>query len=142
MTIERDSAGARGMLAPELLLASQYFDRVRRQVTPEPERRLMIAVLEDGVQTYLKHVGATERRRRQLFDEADEWVESRETAWLYSFENVCAVLDLDAEYLRRGLHAWRAQARRTLRHGAVPEERPRSNHTGDRHRASGGSARS
>ena len=95
---------------PDTLLASQYFDRVRRRAARDGERRLMVAVLEDAVLTYLKNVGATDPARRDLFRETEEWIEDRDASWLYSFENVCAVLDLEADYLRRGLRVWKRRA--------------------------------
>ena len=71
----------------------------------------MVAVLEDAVTTYLKHAGATDPQRAELFIEAEAWVESDDAVSFYSFENICAVLDLAPEYLRRGLRAWKLRAR-------------------------------
>ncbi len=96
-----------GLFQPDTLLPSQFFDRVRRRSQHEGERRLMIAVLEDAVDVYRKQAGARESRGRQLFQEAEEWIEDRDRTWLFSFENICDVLDIDGDYLRKGLHAWR-----------------------------------
>jgi hypothetical protein len=102
-----------GLFQPDTLLPSQFFDRVRRRSEHDGERRLMIAVLEDAVDVYRKQAGAKDARGQQLFQEAEEWIEDRDRAWLFSFQNICDVLDLDAEYLRRGLHLWKQRA-----HGA------------------------
>jgi hypothetical protein len=88
---------------PDTLLASQYFDRIRRRSEHHGEKMLMIAVLEDAVNTYLKYAGSPDHRHRELFAEAKDWVESDDQSWFYSFRNVCDVLGLDATYLRRGL---------------------------------------
>ena len=104
---------------PDTLLASQYFDRVRRRVV-DGERRLMAAVLEDGVTAYMKHAGATDSQRAELFADAEAWIESDDGVSFYSFENICAVLDLNAEYLRRGLRAWKRRATGT----EAPEHAP------------------
>ena len=101
---------AGGVLEPDTLLASQYFDRVRRRAGVGGERRLMVAVLEDAVTTYMKHAGATDPQRAELFADAEAWIESDDAVSFYSFENMCAVLDLDPEYLRRGLRAWKRRA--------------------------------
>ena len=98
------------MFEPDTLLASQYFDRVRRRAGIDGERRLMVAVLEDGVTAYMKHAGATDPQRAELFTEAEAWTESDDAVSFYSFQNVCAVLDLDPDYLRRGLRAWKRRA--------------------------------
>jgi len=92
---------------PDTLLPSQFFDRVRRRTEHDGERRLMIAVLEDAVDVYRKQVGARDPRGEQLFQEAEVWIEDPDRTWLFSFQNICDVLDIDPDYLRRGLHAWK-----------------------------------
>ena len=99
-----------GLFQPDTLLPSQYFDRFRRRSQLDGERRLMLAVLEDAVEMYRKHVGAGDGRNGQLFRDAEEWIDDDDRAWIFSFLNLCDVLDLDGEYLRRGLHALKARA--------------------------------
>jgi hypothetical protein len=107
-----------GGLEPDTLLPSQYFDRVRSRTEHDPERRLMLAVLEQGVHDYVKNAGAKERHKVELFLDAEQWVEGTDSGWLLSFENICHVLDLDPDYLRRGLRRWK---RRT---GGFPAAEP------------------
>ena len=111
MPTERDDLEERGgsVFEPDTLLASQYFDRVPHRAV-DGERRLMAAVLEDAVRIYLKHLGGP-GEREELFRETEAWIEERGADRLYAFENVCAVLDLDADYLRQGLLARKRQAR-------------------------------
>ena len=107
---ERESAADERMgeiFQPDTLLPSQFFDRIRRRTEHEGERRLMVAVLEDAVETYRKQAGAKEPRGQQLFREAEEWIEDPDRSWLFAFENICDVLDINAGYLRRGLHSWK-----------------------------------
>jgi hypothetical protein len=99
-----------GLFQPDTLLPSQFFDRVRRRSEHDAERRLMIAVLEDAVDVYRKQVGAKDPHAQQLFREAEDWIEDPDRTWLFSFQNICDVLDIDADYLRRGLHAWKERA--------------------------------
>src|SRR5437660_8082184 len=104
-----------GLFQPDTLLPPQFFDRVRRRSEHDGERRLMIAVLEDAVDVYRKQLGSQEARGQQLFREAEQWLEDTDRSWLFSFENICDVLDINAEYVRRGLHAMKqrgAPARR------------------------------
>jgi len=63
----------------------------------------MLAVLEEAVATFQHHLGADTRRGQRLFREADEWFRSADTSWAFAFESVCAVLDLDPDYVRDGL---------------------------------------
>src|SRR5437867_8010346 len=99
-----------GLFAPDTLLPSQFFDRVRRRSEHDGERRLMIAVLEDAVDVYRKQVGSHEPRGQLLFQEAEQWIEDADRTWLFSFQNICDVLDIDADYLRRGLRVWKQRA--------------------------------
>jgi hypothetical protein len=99
-----------GPFEPDTMLASQYFGRLR-STERSPERRLMVAVLEDGVTTYLKYAHATDPRARELFEEAARWIESSETD-LMAFETICHTVGLEPEYIRRGL---RARARKPTR---------------------------
>jgi hypothetical protein len=119
---------APALFEPDVLLPSQYFDRLRRSAEYGPERRLLVAVLEQGVNDYLKHAGAREPRELELWHEVEAWVEDRDASWLFSFENICHVLELEPDYLRRGLHTYKERARRGVREepptSAAPETRP------------------
>jgi hypothetical protein len=95
------------LFQPDTLLPSQYFDRIRRRASSDGERRLMVAILEDAVDVYRKQAGARDRRRRQLFEDAEAWIESPDRGWIFSYENICEVLGIDAGYLRKGLRAWK-----------------------------------
>jgi hypothetical protein len=95
------------LLQPDTLLPSQYFAALKRKSHQEPERRLAIAVLEDAVDCYQKHLLARDRKCRQLFDDADQWIASEDRSWPFAFENICDLLHINSEYLRRGLETWR-----------------------------------
>jgi hypothetical protein len=97
------------LIEPEILLPSQFFDRFRGQSVLEGERRLMLAVLEDAVSCFQKYAGATRPRSRRLFSEAEEWFSDEDGSWPFSFEAICTVLGLNAEYFRRGLERWKQQ---------------------------------
>jgi predicted metal-dependent hydrolase len=103
------------LLQPDSILPSQYFAALKRKAANEPERRLVIAVLQDAVDCYQKHFRARDRRARQLFIDAEQWITSEDRSWPFSFENVCDLLQINAEYLRRGLATWKE---RQLRHDA------------------------
>jgi hypothetical protein len=94
-------------LEPETILPTQFFDRFQIDASLQPEKRLMLAVLEDAVGTFQKYAIATGRRARRLFLEADEWFGSEDTSWPYAFLNICQALGLEPAYVRRGLRSWR-----------------------------------
>src|SRR2546430_17208264 len=94
------------LFTPDTLLPSQFFDRVRRRVEHDGERRLMIAVLEGAVGVYRKQAGAQEARNQQLFREAGEGIEDRKRTWAVSFEDKFDVLHHHSPVLRRRRQSW------------------------------------
>lgn len=101
---------ASGVFAPDVLMPSQHADRMRRRSEQDGPRRLMIAILEDALNVFCRMGGTTDVRGREMFAEAEEWFESRDGDWLFSFESVCSVLGFEPEYVRRGLRAWKRRA--------------------------------
>jgi hypothetical protein len=95
------------LLQPDTLLPSQYFAALKRKGQHEPERRLAIAVLQDAVDCYQKYLRARDRKARQLFLDAEEWIASDDRSWPFSFDNVCDLLQINPEYLRQGLAVWK-----------------------------------
>ena len=101
-----ETAGGPG-LEPETILPSQFFDRFQIDASLQPEKRLMLAVLEDAVGTFQKYVTSSTRRGQRLFTEAEEWFAASATDWPFGFENICEALGLEPAYIRMGLARWR-----------------------------------
>ena len=95
------------LFEPDLITPDQHRDRICPEATDRPEIRLMLAVMEDAVATVQRYAMEPTRRNQKLFEDAQEWIESTDTSWPYSFENVCTALRFEPETLRRGLRAWR-----------------------------------
>jgi hypothetical protein len=55
------------LFQPDTLLHAQYLETFRKKVRFEPERRLMLAVLEEAVMCFQKYLLAPEDRRRRCF---------------------------------------------------------------------------
>ncbi len=94
---------------PDVTLASEL--RTTRTGLPDPERELLIAVLEDAARCFLHHCAATDRKQRVLYEEARDWFFSADRTRLFAFESVCDVLGIDPAYLRRGMRAERDRRR-------------------------------
>jgi hypothetical protein len=92
---------------PDILTGHQFFKVFQQKSRAEPEQRLMLAVLTDAIECFQKYFGATSRRSRKLFVNAEAWIASRESSWPYSFEHICEALNINANYLRIGLMQWR-----------------------------------
>jgi hypothetical protein len=84
------------------LIEAVYTKNIR-----EGEERLMLAVLENGVEYFQKYVLARKPSGKQLFQEAEEWFLDRDREALYSFENICETLGLHPDHIRMGLMVWK-----------------------------------
>jgi hypothetical protein len=82
----------------------EQFYRVRSTVyVGRPEVALMHAVLEDALNCFWHGLQSSRYRKRRLGQEAEAWFFSDEMDWPFSFLNICAVLNLEPQYLRKGL---------------------------------------
>jgi hypothetical protein len=104
------------LFQPDTLLGEDYAANFRRKIPLEPERILLLAILEDGVRCYQENLFVAGGKRRALFDEAKEWLFSDDSSWFCSFVSVCTMLNLDPNYIRRGLRQWEAGARKAAKH--------------------------
>src|SRR5262245_20841348 len=64
------------------------------------ERRLLLAVLEDGIRTLLKYAGARRGRARTLEREALAWMLSDAHSDVFAFASICETLEIDPSRLR------------------------------------------
>ncbi len=88
-----------------------------------PEKRLMLAVLEDAAATVSRCAGRQTSPDQRAVEEVERWYSSEDGHWPFSFINVCDALGLDPSCLRRGFlrlrrsaasgHATRTLPRRT-----------------------------
>lgn len=79
----------------------------------------MIALLEDAIRTYQRHLFAESSHGRQLFHEAETWLMDDHPDAALHFQDVCDGLDLDADFLRGALQRWRENEM-----ASVPAPRP------------------
>jgi hypothetical protein len=63
------------------------------------EQRLMLAVLVDAINVLQSWQDGGSARKRRNFADAAQWVNMRGTAHPFSFDNVCAALEIDSELL-------------------------------------------
>lgn len=101
---------ALAVFQPDVLVSSQYLATYQRKFNLDPEKMLMLAVLEDAVVCFQDNIAATCSRKRALYRDAEQWIVAGDHSYLFSFENVCEILGYDAGYLRQGLMRWRDEA--------------------------------
>jgi hypothetical protein len=94
-------------LEPEVVLPSQFHGKGGIDASLQPEKRLMLAVLEDAVGTFQKYTWARDRAGQRLLSEVEDWFQSDSEDWPYSFVNICNALGLEAAFVRGGLERWK-----------------------------------
>ena len=95
----------------DTLLSAQYVDTFRRKTLLEPEKRLMLAILDDAIHCYQDNMFSPSGKNKRRFDEAEEWIVIAHGDWIFCFDNVCASLGFNPEYIRRGLLRWKENNR-------------------------------
>ena len=85
----------------EPVTPSQFYTPATEAWWPG-EKRLVLAVLTDAIDVLVAGPAATGPRRR-LYDETATWFGSNDTAWPYSFVNICDALGLDVRSVRNAL---------------------------------------
>jgi hypothetical protein len=95
------------LFEPDTLLPIQYFEAMRRKHLLEGEKRLILSVLEDAIECFMKCMDSATNKGQRLYREADEWIALEDKHWVFSFDNVCDMLDINPEYMRRGLRDWK-----------------------------------
>jgi hypothetical protein len=106
------------LFEPDTLVSAEYFQNFRRKTLLEPEKRLMLAMLEDAVNCFQVYATARSGRGKKLFNEAEEWIMMKHDDWIFSFVSVCEMLGFNAEYVRQGLRQWKEK---TVANHTTPE---------------------
>lgn len=90
------------LFEPDVVLPSQFLVPDENGLEGG-ERKLMAAILSDGIEAYIAQCtsGSLSSRRNRV--DASEWVETKDYSYVFSFDNVCECLGIDPEYLRMGL---------------------------------------
>ena len=102
------SSPERGRYEPDgvyPLLPKQYFQLVTGRKLPDGEKRLMLAVLEEAIRSYVLGMTAKSQTGQREFEEVRRWVETRGHRGLFTFENLCEVFDIQPDQLRAQLTA-------------------------------------
>ncbi len=110
LSLAEEFVESRGeLLTVAMVLPEQFHNTAASPYHGRPEAALMHAVLEDAVNCVRYGLRATDRRKQRLAREAEEWLLSDDSEWPFSFVNICTVLGLEPQYIRRGLQRWHQQ---------------------------------
>jgi hypothetical protein len=98
--MDNDEAGG----GDDTILPAQFWTALA-DPRIEPEKRLMVAVLEDAVSLVVGRGGCGGDDPRAAVREALRWFASDCRATPFAFASICDVLDLDVDRLREAIHA-------------------------------------
>jgi len=88
----------------------EYLETLRSDRYQEPERRLMLAVLEDGVSTFQENLFNGTPEGRTLFRDAEEWFLRNDDHFVFSMNVICQFVGLDSDCVRHGLMKWKRES--------------------------------
>ena len=112
------------LFQPDTLLPDQYLDTFRRKLHLQPEKKLMLAILEDAVACFQKYLFARDSKGKTQFRDTEDWVFHGTDLSIFSFDVVCETLGLEPNYVRRGLAHWKEQRLAQKPHAQVISLRP------------------
>ena len=93
----------------DVLAAARYFATIRNNRL-SPEEKLMLAVLQNALECFQKHVEGRTPRARNLFAEAEQCImKDRGKDRFFSFQNACEMLRLNPDYVRKCLRDWKSK---------------------------------
>ncbi len=94
---------------PDAIVPEQWSWGTRSLASLAPEAQLMVTVLDDAIfqLAALRGVGGDRaaRERREL----EAWFASPDASWLFSFESICATLNVDAAGIRAAVSRWKKE---------------------------------
>ena len=85
------------------VLPAQYLATFQRNTHLEPEKALMLAVLEDAVTCIQKYALSSQAKEKRLFRQTRDWILTEDDEWPFSFVNICEAVGLDHGYVRRAV---------------------------------------
>ena len=119
MPVIDDREGLDNVLSGFGILLEQDFLFRGSFAARSPEVTLMCAVLEDAMICFKGQFLSRTRQAQRLGREAEEWILNDDSRWIFSFASICGVLDLDPDYIRKGLKLMRQQSQHPLEHAAA-----------------------
>ena len=108
------------------LMPQQYYDLISRRRIIDGERRLMFAVFEDAIRSYVMCMSSKSQARRREFEEVRNWMELRGYHSVFSFDSLCELFEVDADLLRHQLKSLRTSDLPRRRIGSIGRRVPMS----------------
>ena len=91
------------------------IEAVYKRNIREGEERLLLAMLESGIENFQKYFLARHTSGKKLFQQAEDWFWEKNSDEPLSFGYVCETLGLHPDHMRKGLLVWKeARIKRPL----------------------------
>lgn len=101
------SSDSNSLFEPDIILPSHFLPK-KSGTSRDGERRLMSAILSDGIEAFILQSSSnsvSSRRSKKNFNAA-EWINTKDESYVFSFDNVCKSLGINPSYLRYGLRRY------------------------------------
>lgn len=92
--------GLATLLQTESILPTQYWGAAPADERSAPERRLLLAILEDALITLLQHRHRDDLASRRLVVETQKWIASDRHTSAFDFAGLCDILGIEPSYIR------------------------------------------
>ena len=109
LLFEQGRLADREAIAPAAILPEQFHGSPRQHDQARGEIALIQSVLEDAIDCFQKQFGTPRFRDYRIAQEAEQWFFTDDYKWPFSFVNICSVLGINPEYIRRGLNKQKAE---------------------------------
>ncbi len=86
---------------------AEILETLSKKVIRDGEKRLMLAMLENATEDFQKYVLATDKKGKELFHAAEEWILETDSPSFFSFNCICEHLELNPDYMRKGFMRWK-----------------------------------
>jgi hypothetical protein len=108
------------------LMPQQYYDLISRRRIIDGERRLMFAVFEDAIRSFVMCMSSKSQARRREFEEVKGWMELRGHHSVFSFDSLCDLFEIDPDLLRNQLTTLQSSDLPRRRIGSIGRRVPMS----------------
>jgi hypothetical protein len=72
------------LIQPDNVASAEYFKIYEKTTGLEPERKLMLAVLQDAIRCFQNFLFATDKRWKEMLNQAEEWFNERGNERIFS----------------------------------------------------------
>jgi hypothetical protein len=89
------------LCAPDAVSPAQFDEMWRGTAERSAEFKLALAVLEQALEDLEKHRRARDADRQRIYRQTRTWILSNDRRWPYSFVNVCEMLNVSFDRIRK-----------------------------------------